>query len=186
MFYLNTLKVVNHHWQMGQSKSVPWCSNQTTIYLWKITCKGFVLHFLLLQNNKSMAAILSVNCQTILFGLCIGLLVYYVTRRLKYRLPPGPWCVPVIGNVQGKYTPVNSEESGQSISFQYYTVIDCGFGQQIRLRVKKLLLSEKPVYISLLYTFIFSKLPKAAGWWQQIRTRVKQNCCCQRNQSTSL
>ena len=84
-----------------------------------------------------MAAILSVNCQTILFGLCIGLLVYYVTRRLKYRLPPGPWCVPVIGNVQGKYTPVNSGESGQSISIQQYTVIDCGFGQQIRLRVKK-------------------------------------------------
>ena len=106
-----------------------------------------------------MAAILSVNCQTILVGLCIGLLVYYVTRRLKYRLPPGPWCVPVLGNVQGQYTPVNLGEIGQCISIQWYTVIDCGFGQQIRLRVKQNCCCQRNQSI----------LSEAAGWWQQIR-----------------
>lgn len=45
---------------------------------------------------------ISLNWQTVLVGVCFGLLSYYVIRRLKYRLPPGPWCVPIIGNVQGQ------------------------------------------------------------------------------------
>ena len=118
-------------------------------------CFAFLL---LLQNNKNMAAILSVNCQTILVGLCIGLLVYYVTRRLKYRLPPGPWCVPVIGNVQGQYTPVNSGEIGQCISYQQYTVIDCSFGQQILQRVKQNCYCQRNQSITVCYTpSFFSK-----------------------------
>lgn len=45
---------------------------------------------------------ISLNWQTVLVGVCFGLLSYYVIKRLNYRLPPGPWCVPIIGNVQGQ------------------------------------------------------------------------------------
>ncbi|XP_078311733.1 steroid 17-alpha-hydroxylase/17,20 lyase-like [Crassostrea virginica] len=74
-----------------------------------------------------MAAILSVNCQTILVGLCIGLLVYYVTRRLKYRLPPGPWCVPVLGNVQ-VYTSLDPYRKVFKMVDKYGPVISISFG----------------------------------------------------------
>ncbi|XP_061194475.1 steroid 17-alpha-hydroxylase/17,20 lyase-like [Saccostrea echinata] len=43
---------------------------------------------------------LSLNTQTLVVSVCVGLLVYYVIKRLRYRLPPGPWCIPVIGHYQ--------------------------------------------------------------------------------------
>uniref|UniRef100_A0A8W8IS97 Uncharacterized protein n=1 Tax=Magallana gigas TaxID=29159 RepID=A0A8W8IS97_MAGGI len=41
---------------------------------------------------------LSMNTQTILAGMSIGLFVYYVIKRMRYRLPPGPWCIPLVGH----------------------------------------------------------------------------------------
>ncbi|XP_011454186.2 steroid 17-alpha-hydroxylase/17,20 lyase [Magallana gigas] len=41
---------------------------------------------------------LSMNTQTILAGMSIGLFVYYVIKRMWYRLPPGPWCIPLVGH----------------------------------------------------------------------------------------
>ncbi|XP_078311741.1 uncharacterized protein LOC144618825 [Crassostrea virginica] len=75
-----------------------------------------------------MVAILSVNCQTILVGLCIGILVYNVTRRLKYRLPPGPWCVPIIGNVQ-VYSSLDPCRKVSKMVDRYGPVIRISFGQ---------------------------------------------------------
>jgi hypothetical protein len=43
----------------------------------------------------------SANLQTVLVGIGIGLLVYFVIKRMRYRLPPGPWCIPLIGHHKG-------------------------------------------------------------------------------------
>uniref|UniRef100_A0A8W8IQX5 Steroid 17-alpha-hydroxylase/17,20 lyase n=1 Tax=Magallana gigas TaxID=29159 RepID=A0A8W8IQX5_MAGGI len=48
---------------------------------------------------------LSMNTQTILAGMSIGLFVYYVIKRMRYRLPPRPWCIPLVGH----YKKVNSD-----------------------------------------------------------------------------
>lgn len=41
------------------------------------------------------------NVQTVLVALTVGLLVYVIRRRFIYRLPPGPWAIPLIGNFEG-------------------------------------------------------------------------------------
>lgn len=41
------------------------------------------------------------NVQTVLVALTVGLLVYFIRRRFIYRLPPGPWAIPLIGNFEG-------------------------------------------------------------------------------------
>lgn len=46
---------------------------------------------------------LSLNTQTVLTGICIGLLVYYIIKRMRYRLPPGPWCIPLVGHYKSKF-----------------------------------------------------------------------------------
>lgn len=56
----------------------------------------------LISGYGKMMMNISLNWQTVLVGVCFGLLSYYVIKRLKYRLPPGPPCVPIIGNVQGQ------------------------------------------------------------------------------------
>ena len=44
------------------------------------------------------------NVQTLLVGLTVVLLVYYIRRRMLYHLPPGPWSLPFIGNYEGTCT----------------------------------------------------------------------------------
>nr|XP_034329009.1 steroid 17-alpha-hydroxylase/17,20 lyase isoform X2 [Crassostrea gigas] len=46
------------------------------------------------------------NVQTVLVALTVGLLVYVIRRRFIYRLPPGPWAIPLIGNFEGPITTV--------------------------------------------------------------------------------
>ena len=67
------------------------------------------------------------------------------------------------------YIGTNECKSFQDYNSQYYTVIDRVRGQQ--------------------QGFFYPRtdlLPEAAGWGQQIRSRVKQNCCCPRTQSITL
>lgn len=52
--------------------------------------------------KESIMLTLSTNTQTILAGMSIGLLVYYVIKRMRYRLPPGPWCIPLVGHYKSK------------------------------------------------------------------------------------
>jgi hypothetical protein len=45
----------------------------------------------------------SLNTQTILAGVSIGLFVFYVIKRMRYRLPPGSWGIPLVGSYSGHF-----------------------------------------------------------------------------------
>ena len=57
------------------------------------------------SNNKTMlglvASVLTVN--TLLIGLVTGLFVYWLIQKFKYKLPPGPIALPLLGNTLRKY-----------------------------------------------------------------------------------
>ena len=40
--------------------------------------------------------------QALLAGITIGLLTYYIYTKLKYKFPPGPWAIPLVGNWKSK------------------------------------------------------------------------------------
>ena len=40
----------------------------------------------------------SLNLQTCLVGLVVIFAVYKLRQRMKYKLPPGPFALPLIGN----------------------------------------------------------------------------------------
>ncbi|XP_061194482.1 steroid 17-alpha-hydroxylase/17,20 lyase-like [Saccostrea echinata] len=69
----------------------------------------------------------SLNTQTILASLSIGLLVYYVIRRIRYRLPPGPWCIPLVGHYQ-IYSSVEIHKKVAELSKKYGPVVRLSFG----------------------------------------------------------
>ncbi|XP_048758699.1 steroid 17-alpha-hydroxylase/17,20 lyase-like [Ostrea edulis] len=71
--------------------------------------------------------ILSLNTQTVLAGLAIGLLVYYVIKRMRYRLPPGPWCIPLVGHYK-VYTAADIHKKFYEISKVYGPVVRLSFG----------------------------------------------------------
>ncbi|XP_062572180.1 steroid 17-alpha-hydroxylase/17,20 lyase-like [Saccostrea cucullata] len=70
---------------------------------------------------------ISANWQTILAGVCVGLLVYYVIKRMKHRLPPGPRCLPIIGNYQVYSSPDAYRKVFQMVD-KYGPVISISFG----------------------------------------------------------
>ena len=43
------------------------------------------------------------SLKTLLVGLVTGLFVYWLIRKYKYRLPPGPFAPPIVGNMLRKY-----------------------------------------------------------------------------------
>ncbi|XP_048736456.1 steroid 17-alpha-hydroxylase/17,20 lyase-like isoform X2 [Ostrea edulis] len=67
------------------------------------------------------------NVQTVLAGLSIGLLVYYVIRRLRYRLPPGPWCIPLIGHYK-VYNSLEVHKKLVELSKKYGPIVRLYFG----------------------------------------------------------
>ncbi|XP_061194476.1 steroid 17-alpha-hydroxylase/17,20 lyase-like isoform X1 [Saccostrea echinata] len=72
---------------------------------------------------------LSVNTQTLLAALSIGLFVYYVIKRMRYRLPPGPWCIPLIGHYK-IYSSVEMHKKVAELSKVYGPVVRLFFGTQ--------------------------------------------------------
>ena len=40
-----------------------------------------------------------VSVKTLLVGLVVVFLVYWLRKKLKYRLPPGPFALPIVGNM---------------------------------------------------------------------------------------
>ena len=42
------------------------------------------------------------NVKTILIGLLTGYVVHWLMQRYKYKLPPGPFPLPLIGNILSK------------------------------------------------------------------------------------
>ncbi|XP_062620092.1 steroid 17-alpha-hydroxylase/17,20 lyase-like [Saccostrea cucullata] len=73
---------------------------------------------------------LSLNVQTILAGLTIGYLVYYVIKRMRYRLPPGPWCIPLVGHYK-IYGSVEIHKKIAELSKKYGPVVHVKFGPKM-------------------------------------------------------
>ena len=45
---------------------------------------------------------LSLNVQTILVGLLVTLVIYKLRQKWKYKQPPGPFALPLIGNLDSE------------------------------------------------------------------------------------
>ncbi|XP_048745552.1 steroid 17-alpha-hydroxylase/17,20 lyase-like [Ostrea edulis] len=71
----------------------------------------------------------SVNIQTVLAGVSIGLVVLYVIKRMRYRLPPGPWCLPLVGNYS-VYSSFEIHRKMRELSKKYGPVISLSVGTQ--------------------------------------------------------
>ncbi|XP_022334283.2 steroid 17-alpha-hydroxylase/17,20 lyase-like [Crassostrea virginica] len=67
------------------------------------------------------------NVQTLLVGLTVVLLVYYIRRRMLYHLPPGPWSLPFIGNYE-VYTKPLVHRVVNELSKKYGPVVQFYFG----------------------------------------------------------
>lgn len=53
---------------------------------------------------RMMSSVLSaLNIQTFLIGIIVLFTVYKLRQRWKYKLPPGPFVWPLIGNYEGRY-----------------------------------------------------------------------------------
>ncbi|XP_061194480.1 steroid 17-alpha-hydroxylase/17,20 lyase-like [Saccostrea echinata] len=72
---------------------------------------------------------LSLNLQTVLAGLSIGLFVYYVIKRMRYRLPPGPWCIPLVGHYK-IYSSLEIHKKVAELTKEYGPVLSISFGPQ--------------------------------------------------------
>ncbi|XP_056018611.1 steroid 17-alpha-hydroxylase/17,20 lyase-like [Ostrea edulis] len=70
---------------------------------------------------------ISLDMQTVLAGVGMGLLVYYVIKRMRYRLPPGPWCIPLIGHYK-VYSSVAKHRKIAELSKVYGPVVRLSFG----------------------------------------------------------
>ena len=57
------------------------------------------------SNNKTMFGLMSsvLTVNTVLIGLVTGLFVYWLIQKFKYKLPPGPIALPLLGNGLRKY-----------------------------------------------------------------------------------
>lgn len=53
------------------------------------------------EYNRMLPDIAStvLNMNALLVGLATGLFIYWVIKKLKYKLPPGPFALPLIGNI---------------------------------------------------------------------------------------
>ncbi|XP_048754985.2 cytochrome P450 1A1-like [Ostrea edulis] len=70
------------------------------------------------------------DLQSVLVGLATGLFVYYVIYRYRYRLPPGPFALPVIGNYTVYTNPLYHREV-YKLSKQYGPVLRLQFGPKM-------------------------------------------------------
>ena len=67
------------------------------------------------------------NLKTLLVGLVVGLLVYWVRKKgLHYKLPPGPFALPIVGNLLQFKTKILNEEVFEW-SKTYGPVLSCPF-----------------------------------------------------------
>lgn len=74
-----------------------------------------------------MLQLTSLNVQTVLVALTVGLLVYYIRRRFIFRLPPGPWAIPLIGNYE-VYSKPMMHRTLFDLSKKYGPVFQVHFG----------------------------------------------------------
>ncbi|XP_062587481.1 steroid 17-alpha-hydroxylase/17,20 lyase-like [Saccostrea cucullata] len=74
-----------------------------------------------------MVVLSMLNVQTVLVAVVVGLLIYYIRRRALYRLPPGPWCIPLIGHFE-VYTKELVHRKILKLSKEYGPVFRLSFG----------------------------------------------------------
>ena len=97
----------------------------------------------------NVASVLSF--QTVLVALLVGILVYWLTQRYKYKLPPGPFPLPIVGNMMQfktgqihqeiyewskKYGPVMSIYLGKTF-YYYFAVFVNDISSAMEVLVKK-------------------------------------------------
>ena len=64
--------------------------------------------------------------KTVLIGLITGLIIKRLIRKWKYRLPPGPWALPIVGNILRMYEDCSNMNASSFITFVTYMLRQYG------------------------------------------------------------
>ncbi|KAK3085605.1 hypothetical protein FSP39_006017 [Pinctada imbricata] len=81
------------------------------------------------------------NIQTVLLGTSIGLLTYYIYGKLRYKSPPGPWSIPLIGDYK-IYSNRQMHREVAALSEKYGPVVQISMGP-----IKAIILNNLEVVI---------------------------------------
>ena len=75
------------------------------LYIQIYICLFFLFFFFRTLTATTMLGLMSsvLTVNTVLIGLVTGLFVYLLIQKFKYKLPPGPIALPLLGNSLRKF-----------------------------------------------------------------------------------